>query len=210
MNLNNFRILFKPIIGLLILLWFSGCSSDKLSVEGSASLELTNGVNEPLEKTPVILVDFAKSHERLAQRKEGLQMGLSELKTLRLNLSSKLDSLKSLYEASNYKDETIKQQYEAITDSIAALAKETKTYKLDYLKSIAKWLGSEASYKTEIKKNGTFEFNDVQPGKYFLVCVYEQSSQTGFLIKTISIEQSESVSMTVQDRDPILYFEHDE
>ncbi len=209
MNLNRYELV-ALCLAFLVVLGIWGCSSQSIKVSGEAKMESSSGQADPLKQAPVLLAKTSDIQQRLQQRKEGFQMGLRELIQLRLKLSDGLDSLKFRYQLSNYKDETIKKRYESITDTIAALKKETRAYKLEYLKSIAGWIGQNAIYSTKTNDKGEFELSEVLPGKYLLICVYEHPSQTGFLIKQLTITGSLSTSLGIQNRDPILFIDYNE
>ncbi len=211
MNLSRRTTKAPYTIIIFLFLWsLAGCSPSGLELSGEVSLESKSAQKKPLPNAPVIMVNYEECFQRLNQRKAGMQMGLHELSNLRIKLSDQLDSLKAKYQAGNYKNQAIKQNYEAITDSIAALKKATKTYKLDYLKSIANWLGSLATQKGVTNTSGEFHFEGIEPGKYLLICVFEHPSQTGFLIKPLDMNQSRQAVLTIQDRDPQLFLQHND
>ena len=190
-----------------LLLLLAACSGSGLKLEGTATLDLGKGDPKPVANAPVILLPNSPYTKQLEQKREGFTMGQTQISNLRNMLVEKKDSLKAAYVDSKYKNAAAKTKYEALTDTLAKLKKQSDAFKTEYITSVAKWLGKEAVAKTETDANGKFHFESLEPGKYILIGVYGVSKQTGLLIKTIDIKSSGEENLTVQNRDKIFYID---
>lgn len=204
------RIKFIPLFFLILALFAQGCSNKGVPVQGNASIAGAGGATHPVANTPVILIPDTSIIRELEQRRDGLSMLLITVSAKRSNMTAELDTLKARYVASNYKDEQIKSQYEAITDSIRALKEETKKFRAEYIHSIAQWLSNRAIAKAQTDAKGNFSFEDVKPGKYVLASVYGVSNLVGLLVKPVEPTAATKVDLTIQDRDPVFYIDEDD
>ncbi|ACF14886.1 hypothetical protein Ctha_2437 [Chloroherpeton thalassium ATCC 35110] len=205
--MNSFKIFFRMLPVLLIL---AGCAGSGLKIEGTARLDLGKGDPKPVANAPVVLLPSSPYTAQLEQKRNGFTMGQSEIAHLRNLLVEKQDSLKAAYVASNYQNAAVKTEYEALTDTLAQLKKESDAFKKEYITSVAKWLGQVAIAKAQTDENGKFHFESLEPGKYLLVGVYGISKQTGLLIKSIDISHSGEENLSIQNRDRIFYIDEND